>query len=72
MARPAETPVRLTDNAELRHLDSTYMHANIIHSTEALADDGTGTGQVEVDVMEIRPPMMDESGRTKYPVLFQV
>ncbi|BGP54623.1 Dipeptidyl peptidase 4 [Rhodotorula sphaerocarpa] len=67
-----ETPVRLTDNAELRHLDSTYMHANIIHSTEALADDGTGTGQVEVDVMEIRPPMMDESGRTKYPVLFQV
>jgi hypothetical protein len=27
---------------------------------------------VELSVKEIRPPRMDDSGRTKYPVLFRV
>jgi hypothetical protein len=27
---------------------------------------------VELNVMEIRPPRMDDSGRSKYPVLFYV
>lgn len=27
---------------------------------------------VELNVKEMRPPQMDDSGRTKYPVLFHV
>jgi len=27
---------------------------------------------LELNVKEIRPPQMDDSGRTKYPVLFRV
>ena len=62
----------LTDNAALAERDASYLHAVITHSRMVLEDAGAGTGDVEVNVMEIRPPMMDESGRTKYPVLFQV
>lgn len=69
---PADVPVTLTDNAALAERDASYLHADITHSRVMLRDGGAGTGDVEVNVMEIRPPMMDESGRTKYPVLFQV
>lgn len=62
----------LTDNAALAERDAGYLHADLAHSRVMLRDGGAGTGDVEVNVMEIRPPMMDESGRTKYPVLFQV
>lgn len=31
-----------------------------------------GDVSVELNALEIRPPRMDDSGRTKYPVLFQV
>ncbi|GAA5863444.1 hypothetical protein JCM3774_005292 [Rhodotorula dairenensis] len=67
-----DVPVTLTENAPLAERDESYLHADIMHSRIMLADGGAGTGDVEVNVMEIRPPMMDESGRTKYPVLFQV
>ncbi|GAA5990808.1 hypothetical protein JCM10908_000026 [Rhodotorula pacifica] len=67
-----EVPFPLTDNAALASQDDAYLHASITHSREKITDAGAGTGDVEVNVMEIRPPMMDESGRTKYPVLFQV
>ena len=30
------------------------------------------TNAIELNVMELRPPSMDDSGRTKYPVLFRV
>lgn len=69
---PADAPLILTDNAPLAERDASYLHADITHSRMVLEDAGAGTGDVEVNVMEIRPPMMDESGRTKYPVLFQV
>jgi len=36
--------------------------------TSASAEDGL----IELNVKEIRPPKMDDSGRTKYPVLFRV
>ncbi|KWU42198.1 hypothetical protein RHOSPDRAFT_21578 [Rhodotorula sp. JG-1b] len=67
-----DAPVILTDNAALAERDASYLHADITHSRVMLRDGGAGTVDVEVNVMEIRPPMMDESGRTKYPVLFQV
>ena len=68
----ADAPVILSDNAALAERDASYLHADITHSRVMLRDGGAGTVDVEVNVMEIRPPMMDESGRTKYPVLFQV
>ncbi|TKA51992.1 hypothetical protein B0A53_05076 [Rhodotorula sp. CCFEE 5036] len=67
-----DAPLILTDNAAFAERAASYLHADITHSRMVLEDAGAGTGDVEVNVMEIRPPMMDESGRTKYPVLFQV
>ncbi|GAA5909754.1 hypothetical protein JCM6882_002665 [Rhodosporidiobolus microsporus] len=62
----------LTTNDRLHSLDPLYAHAQIEHSTVSLpADEVTGE-KVEVNAMELRPPMMDTSGKTKYPVLFQV
>ncbi|GAA5838296.1 hypothetical protein JCM11251_003456 [Rhodosporidiobolus azoricus] len=64
----------LTTNDRLRSLDPLYAHAQITHSTLTLQPDETSSRgeKVEVNVMEMRPPHMDESGKTKYPVLFQV
>ncbi|GAA6056636.1 hypothetical protein JCM3770_006322 [Rhodotorula araucariae] len=66
----------LANNSRLAALDKQYAHAEITHSRLALpgTEDalGPGTGAVEVNVQELRPPLMDESGKTKYPVLFQV
>ncbi|GAA5956674.1 hypothetical protein JCM10213_003315 [Rhodosporidiobolus nylandii] len=67
----------LVDNAPLAALDAEYQHASLVYSALPLpsgeVDPKTGKeGTVEVNMLEIRPPAMDESGRTKYPVLFQV
>ncbi|BGP31575.1 Dipeptidyl peptidase 4 [Rhodotorula toruloides] len=65
----------LTDNAALSTLDSQYQHANLVYSRTAIPTGEKRRGEdetVEVNVVEIRPPGMDESGRTHYPVLFQV
>ncbi|GJN88898.1 hypothetical protein Rhopal_001869-T1 [Rhodotorula paludigena] len=66
----------LANNSRLATLDPQYQHARIVHSVVALPGTqdalGKGTGLVKLNAMEIRPPMMDESGKTKYPVLFQV
>ncbi|POY71116.1 hypothetical protein BMF94_5873 [Rhodotorula taiwanensis] len=67
-----DTPQQLTGNRHLAETDAAYLHPTISYSTERLEDGGTGSGEVEVNVMELRPPLMDESGRTKYPVLFQI
>ncbi|GAA6041035.1 hypothetical protein JCM8097_004686 [Rhodosporidiobolus ruineniae] len=70
-----------TLNTALRTLDESYAHAEIAYSTLKIPDtdparpasEGGGKSvEVEVNVMEMRPPLMDVSGRTKYPVLFQV
>ncbi|KZP28645.1 hypothetical protein FIBSPDRAFT_728579 [Athelia psychrophila] len=55
----------LTDNA---HLNATWerFEAPVI-SWKTIESDG-----YELSVKEIRPPRMDVSGRTKYPVLFRV
>lgn len=37
-----------------------------------VTDSNVAPLSVELNTMELRPPMMDLSGRTKYPVLFQV
>ncbi|GEM07683.1 dipeptidyl aminopeptidase [Rhodotorula toruloides] len=65
----------LTDNAALSSLDAQYQHANLVYSNLSIPSGEKRRGEdetVEVNVVEIRPPRMDESGRTHYPVLFQV
>ncbi|GAA5856001.1 hypothetical protein JCM5353_008762 [Sporobolomyces roseus] len=68
----------LTNNTELRKIDSRFQHAEISYPTISI--DPTISGGVEaakekqvvLNAMEMRPPLMDLSGKTKYPVLFQV
>ncbi|EPQ56197.1 hypothetical protein GLOTRDRAFT_59312 [Gloeophyllum trabeum ATCC 11539] len=55
----------LTDNAQLNRTYEQYESPIISHST--IDSDG-----YELNVLEMRPPKMDDSGRTKYPVLFRV
>ncbi|KIY67818.1 dipeptidyl aminopeptidase [Cylindrobasidium torrendii FP15055 ss-10] len=55
----------LSSNIDLRNTTSVYEAPTIIHST--LNNDG-----YDLNVVEMRPPRMDGSGRTKYPVLFKV
>ncbi|VDC05083.1 unnamed protein product [Peniophora sp. CBMAI 1063] len=55
----------LTDNQELNTTWSQFEMPIVTHST--IESEG-----YELNVQEIRPPHMDDSGRTKYPVLFRV
>jgi len=55
----------LTTNEALRNRSSEYEAPTILYST--IESDG-----FELNVKEIRPPRMDDSGRTKYAVLFFV
>ncbi|KZT20995.1 hypothetical protein NEOLEDRAFT_1074339 [Neolentinus lepideus HHB14362 ss-1] len=55
----------LTDNAHLNYTYEQYESPIISHLT--IDSDG-----YELNVLEMRPPKMDDSGRTKYPVLFRV
>lgn len=74
-ADDASFSLTLTDNAALSSLDAQYQHANLVYSTLAIPTGEKRRGEdetVEVNVVEMRPPGMDESGRTHYPVLFQV
>lgn len=68
----------LTNNTELRKIDSRFRHAEISYPTISI-DPAISGGveaakekQVVLNAMEMRPPLMDLSGKTKYPVLFQV
>ncbi|CAL1714024.1 unnamed protein product [Somion occarium] len=55
----------LTDNTQLNETIAQFETPIITYST--IDSDG-----YELNVREIRPPRMDDSGKTKYPVLFQV
>ncbi|RPD57299.1 dipeptidyl aminopeptidase [Lentinus tigrinus ALCF2SS1-7] len=55
----------LTENPQLNETLATYELPIRTHST--IESDG-----YELNVLELRPPRMDDSGRTKYPVLFRV
>ncbi|KAF7303130.1 hypothetical protein MKEN_01276700 [Mycena kentingensis (nom. inval.)] len=55
----------LTTNAKLANVTEEYENPTVLYST--IEVDG-----YELNVKEIRPPRMDDSGRTKYPVLFRV
>ncbi|KAJ7089745.1 dipeptidyl aminopeptidase [Mycena belliarum] len=55
----------LTTNERLANVTEEYEAATVVYST--IEVDG-----YELNVKEIRPPRMDDSGRTKYPVLFRV
>ncbi|KAI0676150.1 dipeptidyl aminopeptidase [Trametes maxima] len=55
----------LTENPQLNETLSQYELPIVTHST--IESDG-----YELNVLEMRPPRMDDSGRTKYPVLFRV
>ncbi|KAJ7281993.1 dipeptidyl aminopeptidase [Mycena rebaudengoi] len=55
----------LTTNEYLVNVTEEYEAATVVHST--IEVDG-----FELNVKEVRPPRMDDSGRTKYPVLFRV
>ncbi|RHZ80639.1 hypothetical protein Glove_134g248 [Diversispora epigaea] len=57
--------VSLQDNNKLKSLIKTIDMPTIKYST--VESDGN-----QLNVMEIRPPGMDETGREKYPVLFHV
>ncbi|GAA5916914.1 hypothetical protein JCM5296_000616 [Sporobolomyces johnsonii] len=63
----------LADNAALAKVDSQFQHADISYRTVTVEPTASADGnKVELNAMELRPPLMDVSGRTKYPVLFQV
>ncbi|GAA6063684.1 hypothetical protein JCM10212_003351 [Sporobolomyces blumeae] len=67
----------LTNNTDLARLDSRFQHAEIRYSgvkVNAHIDgyESSSSEQVELNAMEMRPPLMDVSGKTKYPVLFHV
>ncbi|KAI6130211.1 dipeptidyl aminopeptidase [Pisolithus thermaeus] len=55
----------LTDNTALNATLSVFETATVTYTT-ITSDD------YELNVKEMRPPRMDDSGRTKYPVLFHV
>jgi dipeptidyl aminopeptidase len=55
----------LTDNKSLNETFKEYQTPTITRFT--IESDG-----YELNAMELRPPGMDDSGRTKYPVLFRV
>ncbi|KAG8771833.1 hypothetical protein FRC15_003139, partial [Serendipita sp. 397] len=55
----------LTDNKDLIETSDRFQMPSIVRST--IMSDG-----YELNTMEIRPPSMDETGRTKYAVLFRV
>ncbi|KAF8240208.1 hypothetical protein L208DRAFT_1420424 [Tricholoma matsutake] len=55
----------LTMNEDLLNTTTDYEAPTVSYST--IISDG-----YELDVKEIRPPRMDDSGRIKYPVLFRV
>ena len=72
----------LTDNTKLNETLTSFATATVTYST--IISDGYGkclfqisdlietNGPLELNVKEMRPPRMDDSGRTKYPVFFQV
>ncbi|CEQ43140.1 SPOSA6832_05038, partial [Sporobolomyces salmonicolor] len=63
----------LVDNAALTKVDTQFQHADISYSTVTVEPTASADGnKIELNAMELRPPLMDVSGRTKYPVLFQV
>ncbi|KAH0583152.1 hypothetical protein H2248_011035 [Termitomyces sp. 'cryptogamus'] len=55
----------LTKNERLANVTMEYQAPTIVRST--IVSDG-----YELNVQELRPPRMDDSGRVKYPVLFRV
>ncbi|KAF9814328.1 hypothetical protein IEO21_05171 [Rhodonia placenta] len=55
----------LTENPQLNDTLAQFEMPVVSYST--IESDG-----YELNVMEMRPPRMDDSGRTKYPVLFRV
>ncbi|KAG6836690.1 hypothetical protein H0H93_004801 [Arthromyces matolae] len=55
----------LTQNELLTNVTMEYEAPTVVHST--IISDG-----YELNVQELRPPRMDDSGRVKYPVLFRV
>ncbi|KAF8957141.1 dipeptidyl peptidase IV N-terminal region-domain-containing protein [Flammula alnicola] len=55
----------LETNDQLNNATQEYEAATVVHSK--FVNDG-----YELNVKELRPPRMDDSGRTKYPVLFRV
>ena len=72
----------MTENEHLNETVNRFDMPIVLHST--IENEGYGTCLAfgpyfpfsiplpEFNVREIRPPRMDESGRTKYPVLFHV
>ncbi|KAJ7230529.1 dipeptidyl aminopeptidase [Mycena pura] len=55
----------LTTNERLANVTEEYEKATVLYST--IEVDG-----YDLNYKEVRPPRMDDSGRTKYPVMFRV
>ncbi|KAI5120961.1 hypothetical protein M0805_001665 [Coniferiporia weirii] len=60
-----EYEFKVSDNARLNATLAEYQSPLIVYST--IENDG-----FELNTMELLPPNFDDSGRTKYPVLFRV
>ncbi|KAM0787347.1 hypothetical protein ACM66B_003435 [Microbotryomycetes sp. NB124-2] len=55
----------LANNTALSKVDAGFKQAEVVLGSIEV-------NGVELNTLELRPPLMDVSGRTKYPVLFQV
>ncbi|KAL8279638.1 hypothetical protein RQP46_007951 [Phenoliferia psychrophenolica] len=55
----------LADNAALAKVDEQFMKADVSYTT-------VKSHGYDLNVLEMRPPFMDLSGRTKYPILVSV
>ena len=79
----AESERLLVANTVLNKTLQTYETPAVVHST--IESEGYGErgvrppsgaliifSDLELNVVELRPPNMDESGKTRYPVLFHL
>lgn len=74
----------LADNARLATADEQFMKADISYTTvksNGYGENSSGSNsnvkltlalRSDLNVLEMRPPLMDLSGRTKYPILVSV
>ncbi|KAF8815432.1 hypothetical protein BYT27DRAFT_7194435 [Phlegmacium glaucopus] len=64
-----------TDNPSFTHeleMNEALGNTTLLYEAATITTSTIMSDGYELNVMELRPPRMDDSGRTKYPVLFRV